>query len=141
MAERLLLRRMLRRCQPNATAPGCKTILTKTIYEQQCCYTTAAAATDTDGENYEMEKNNPWLILPPFTPTADGCSIGKRLYGRPDETDTTALKWITKCCPHLPRSLVQKLFRLRQVHFSFLLLRMQTLAQLSNKSEQMNPSS
>ncbi|KAL0387045.1 UNVERIFIED_CONTAM: RNA pseudouridine synthase 4, mitochondrial [Sesamum radiatum] len=27
----------------------------------------------------------------------------------------TALKWIIKCCPHLPRSLVQKLFRLRQV--------------------------
>lgn len=113
MAERLLLRRMLRRWQPNATAPSCKTIITKTIHEQHCCYTTAAAATD--GENYEKEKNNPWLILPPFSPTADGCSIGKKLYGRPDETNTTALKWITKCCPQLPRSLVQKLFRLRQV--------------------------
>ncbi|KAA8545818.1 hypothetical protein F0562_020731 [Nyssa sinensis] len=30
-------------------------------------------------------------------------------------TTTTALKWILRCCPQLPRSLVQKLFRLRQV--------------------------
>ncbi|XP_057782951.1 RNA pseudouridine synthase 4, mitochondrial [Salvia miltiorrhiza] len=110
MAERLLIRQILRRWQPNAAVPSCKIKLIKAIYEQQCCYTAGA-----NGENYEKEKNHQWLILPPFTPTADGSSIGKKLYGRTDETNTTALKWILKCCPHLPRSLVQKLFRLRQV--------------------------
>ncbi|KAH6811820.1 Pseudouridine synthase family protein [Perilla frutescens var. frutescens] len=112
MAERLLLRQIIRRLQPYSAAPSCKIILSKAIYEQQCFYSAAAA---TNVENYEKKRNNQWLILPPFTPTADGCSIGKRLCGRPGETNTTALKWILKCCPHLPRSLVQKLFRLRQV--------------------------
>ncbi|KAH6813416.1 hypothetical protein C2S51_022434, partial [Perilla frutescens var. frutescens] len=112
MAERLLLRQIIHRLLPYAAAPSCKIILSKAIYEQQCFYSAAAA---TNVENYEKKRNNQWLILPPFTPTADGCSIGKRLCGRPEETNTTALKWILKCCPHLPRSLVQKLFRLRQV--------------------------
>lgn len=112
MAERLLLRQILRRWQPNATAPSCNIILTKAINEQHCCYSAVAA---TKVENCKKEKHNQWLVLPPFTPAADGGSIGKRMYGRPEETNTTALKWILKCCPHLPRSLVQKLFRLRQV--------------------------
>lgn len=129
MAERLLFRQILRRWQPNAASPKCKITLNNAIYEQKCCYTTAA-----NGENYEKEKNNQWLILPPFTTTADGSSIGKKLYGRPDETNTTALKWILKCCPHLPRSLVQKLFRLRQVHFLiFLLLGLLNAWAASNK--------
>lgn len=114
MAVRLLLRRW----QPNAAAPGCGITFNKAIYVRQCCYSAAAA---TNSENNDKEKNIQWLILPPFTPTADGSSIGKKLYGRPEETSaTTALKWILKCCPHLPRSLVQKLFRLRQVHFIFI---------------------
>ncbi|XP_041991413.1 RNA pseudouridine synthase 4, mitochondrial-like [Salvia splendens] len=105
MAERLLLRQIIRR---PATV---KIILTKLVYEQKCWYTAAS-----DGENYDKEKNtNQWLILPPFNPAPDASSIGKKLYGRPDETNASALNWILKCCPHLPRSLVQKLFRLRQV--------------------------
>ncbi|KAI3448137.1 hypothetical protein Pfo_004802 [Paulownia fortunei] len=113
MTERLLLREMLRKWRPNAAASSVKGIITKAIYEQQYYYSTATA---TNGENCEKEKNyNKWLILPPFTPAADGCSIGKKLCGRPADTNMTALKWILKCCPHLPRCLVQKLFRLRQI--------------------------
>ena len=44
-----------------------------------------------------------WLNLPPFSLTP---------------TPTTALKWVLRCCPHLPRTLVHKLFRLRQVRRS-----------------------
>ncbi|WOL17473.1 RNA pseudouridine synthase 4, mitochondrial [Canna indica] len=59
-----------------------------------------------------------WLTLPPFTPPVDAASVGKELAGRtsaPETEPMTALKWIRRCCPHLPTSLVQKLFRLRQV--------------------------
>ncbi|PIN22421.1 23S rRNA pseudouridine(955/2504/2580) synthase [Handroanthus impetiginosus] len=113
MAERLILREMVRRWRPNAAPSGITGILTKEIYEQQYSYCTATA---TDGEKCEKERNyDQWLILPPFTPAADGCSIGKKLSGQPADTNMTALKWILKCCPHLPRCLVQKLFRLRQV--------------------------
>lgn len=59
-----------------------------------------------------------WLTLPPYTHTIDGSSLGKQIYtnNSPEEkAETTAFKWIIKCCPQLPRSLVQKLFRLRQV--------------------------
>ncbi|KAL1544303.1 RNA pseudouridine synthase 4, mitochondrial-like [Salvia divinorum] len=110
MAERLLLRQIIRRWRPNTAAPSCKITSTKAACERKCFYTAAS-----DGENYEKEKNNQWLILPPFKPAPDASSIGKKLYGRPDETNATALKWILKCCPHLPSSLVHKLFRLRQV--------------------------
>ncbi|XP_047975856.1 RNA pseudouridine synthase 4, mitochondrial isoform X2 [Salvia hispanica] len=106
MAERLLLRQIIRRWRADTAAPSCKIILTKLFYEQKCWYTAAS-----DGENKVYQ----WLILPPFNPAPDASSIGKKLYGRPEETNATALKWILKCCPHLPRSLVQKLFRLRQV--------------------------
>ncbi|KAL8540398.1 hypothetical protein ACS0TY_001852 [Phlomoides rotata] len=112
MAERLLLREMFRRWQPNAAASSYQIIFTKAISERSHCYTTA---TNTNGEKCELEKNDQWLRLPPFTPTPDGCSVGKKLYGLQVDTKTTALKWITKCCPHLPRSLVQKLFRIRQI--------------------------
>uniref|UniRef100_A0A7C9CD17 Pseudouridine synthase RsuA/RluA-like domain-containing protein n=1 Tax=Opuntia streptacantha TaxID=393608 RepID=A0A7C9CD17_OPUST len=59
-----------------------------------------------------------WVTLPLFNTTIDSNSLGKRLTGEgnePIESTTTALKWVLRCCPHLPRSLVQKLFRLRQV--------------------------
>ncbi|KAK6143569.1 hypothetical protein DH2020_023917 [Rehmannia glutinosa] len=113
MAEKHFVRELFRQWRPNAAASSFRGVLTKGTYEQQYYYSTATA---TNGENCEKEKNyNQWLILPPFTPTADGSSIGKELYGRPADTNTTALKWILKCCPHLPRCLVQKLFRLRQI--------------------------
>ncbi|KAK1395081.1 RNA pseudouridine synthase 4, mitochondrial [Heracleum sosnowskyi] len=59
-----------------------------------------------------------WLTLPPFTHTINGSSLGKEIYSKEspeDKGETTAFKWIIKCCPQLPKSLVQKLFRLRQV--------------------------
>ncbi|EOA30480.1 hypothetical protein CARUB_v10013603mg [Capsella rubella] len=63
-----------------------------------------------------------WLTLPPFSPTVDGTAVGKELAsegdsitGSTDSSTTTALRWILRCRPDLPRTLVQKLFRLRQV--------------------------
>ncbi|KAK4405193.1 RNA pseudouridine synthase 4, mitochondrial [Sesamum angolense] len=104
---------MFRLWRHNAAASSVRGILTKTVCEQQYYCATAAA---TNGENCEKGKNDSrWLILPPFDPAVDGSSIGKKLCGGPTDSSMTALKWIIKCCPHLPRSLVQKLFRLRQV--------------------------
>ncbi|KAL6531779.1 hypothetical protein OROMI_028142 [Orobanche minor] len=111
MADRLLVRQLLRQWRPSAATSRFKVILTKETYEQQCFY-----ATSTNGKSCEKEKDyNQWLVLPPFTPNADGCSIGKQLHGLPADANMTAIKWILKSCPHLPRSLVQKLFRLRQI--------------------------
>lgn len=60
-----------------------------------------------------------WFTLPPFTPSVNGAELGKAIScsGAKTKADatTTALKWVLRCCPELPRSLVQKLFRLRQV--------------------------
>ncbi|XP_076951295.1 RNA pseudouridine synthase 4, mitochondrial-like [Bidens hawaiensis] len=59
-----------------------------------------------------------WLTLPPFNATVNGASLGKHIAGKRQPTvngDETAIKWVMRCCPQLPRSLVQKLFRLRQV--------------------------
>ncbi|XP_027361518.1 RNA pseudouridine synthase 4, mitochondrial [Abrus precatorius] len=53
-----------------------------------------------------------WLTLPPVTGAA------ATLKGKEKQlsaTSTTALKWVLRCCPHLPRALVHKLFRLRHV--------------------------
>ncbi|QCD91929.1 ribosomal large subunit pseudouridine synthase C [Vigna unguiculata] len=58
-----------------------------------------------------------WLTLPPVTASATVEVKGKRK-GSGNElssTPTTALKWIVRCCPNLPISLLHKLFRLRQV--------------------------
>ncbi|ESQ47954.1 hypothetical protein EUTSA_v10020633mg [Eutrema salsugineum] len=62
-----------------------------------------------------------WLTLPPFSPTIDAAAVGKELFSDGDSVkassdgSTTALRWILRCRPDLPRTLVQKLFRLRQV--------------------------
>ncbi|TKY71262.1 RNA pseudouridine synthase 4 [Spatholobus suberectus] len=59
-----------------------------------------------------------WLTLPPVSATAtlegEGNGNGNELSSNP----TTALKWVLRCCPHLPRPLVHKLFRLRQVRIA-----------------------
>ncbi|XP_048634885.1 RNA pseudouridine synthase 4, mitochondrial [Brassica napus] len=83
---------------------------------QRRSYTTALADDDDD-------PRGKWLTLPPFSPTIDAAAVGKELsFGDGDSivkgsTDgsTTALRWILRCRPDLPRNLVQKLFRLRQV--------------------------
>ncbi|XP_029130867.1 RNA pseudouridine synthase 4, mitochondrial isoform X2 [Cajanus cajan] len=70
---------------------------------------------------------NKWLTLPPVTSTATmevkakvkakamalALALGKE--NQISSTPTTALKWVVRCCPNLPRALVHKLFRLRQV--------------------------
>ncbi|OAY82176.1 RNA pseudouridine synthase 4, mitochondrial [Ananas comosus] len=66
-----------------------------------------------------------WLALPPFAaPPVDPSSLAKKMMfcggGYPagcsgDDYTTTALKWVRRCCPDLPATLVHKLFRLRQV--------------------------
>lgn len=84
-------------------------------------YTTALAD---DGDNDPRGK---WLTLPPFSPTIDAAKVGKELSFEDGESivkgstdgSTTALRWILRCRPDLPRNLVQKLFRLRQVRVSF----------------------
>ncbi|KAH1267869.1 RNA pseudouridine synthase 4, mitochondrial [Glycine max] len=52
-----------------------------------------------------------WLTLPPVSASSSASVELNQL----SSTPTTALKWVVRCCPHLPRALVHKLFRLRQV--------------------------
>ncbi|KAJ6716559.1 MITOCHONDRIAL RNA PSEUDOURIDINE SYNTHASE [Salix koriyanagi] len=75
--------------------------------------------TNSKSQNHcENEKRGKWFTLPPYTPTINGSVLGKALSAKiPAKvaSETTALKWVLRCCPELPRNLVQKLFRLRQV--------------------------
>ncbi|GLT98179.1 hypothetical protein SLE2022_156950 [Rubroshorea leprosula] len=73
-----------------------------------------------EGSNGNKEREGKWFTLPPFTKHVNGAAIGRQLAanasgGAKAGTETTALKWVLRCCPELPRSLVHKLFRLRQV--------------------------
>ncbi|GLT51223.1 hypothetical protein SLA2020_246460 [Shorea laevis] len=73
-----------------------------------------------EGSNGNKEKVGKWFTLPTFTKHVNGAAIGRQLAadasaGVKAGTETTALKWVLRCCPELPRSLVHKLFRLRQV--------------------------
>ncbi|XP_075474476.1 RNA pseudouridine synthase 4, mitochondrial [Primulina tabacum] len=115
MAVRILHRVIFRRRRPNTYAAGLRGTLAAVSYQHQYFSNTAVAA---HGENSREESDSKWLILPPFTPFADDSAIGKLISQKKDSDaspTTTALKWILICYPHLPRSLVQKLFRLRQV--------------------------
>lgn len=82
---------------------------------------TAAAASETlTKRETDKKQQGKWLILPPFNSELNGAVLGKAISGKSSAdvaaaSETTALKWVMKCCPQLPRSLVQKLFRLRQV--------------------------
>ncbi|KAK2985839.1 hypothetical protein RJ640_018705 [Escallonia rubra] len=114
---------LLRRASANSPAisaacTGARTLY-PTYYERRSHYATATDAL-TGGEN--GNKKDKWFTLPPFASTIDGSAIGKDISrrrsgnrGESPTSTTTALKWVTRCCPQLPRSLVQKLFRLRQV--------------------------
>ncbi|XP_010943216.1 RNA pseudouridine synthase 4, mitochondrial isoform X2 [Elaeis guineensis] len=91
---------------------------------QRCSYTTTIAASSSYSSAREEEagwrkEKGRWLTLPPFAPPVDASYVRKAIASgqRPagEEEPTTALKWVRRCCPHLPMSLVQKLFRLRQV--------------------------
>ncbi|GLJ15558.1 hypothetical protein SUGI_0255570 [Cryptomeria japonica] len=73
----------------------------------------------THNEDAEEKGSRRWLTLPPFTSTVDSTALGKHLINsssnNPTPSPTTALKWVAQCCPHIPHTLIQKLFRLRQV--------------------------
>ncbi|GAB2219818.1 hypothetical protein Droror1_Dr00007455 [Drosera rotundifolia] len=82
-----------------------------------------------DGESDDGAKGREnWFALPPFSTAVDASSLGKKLAsggagGGEDAAspvNMTALKWVLRCCPQLPRSLVHKLFRLRQVRREWL---------------------
>ncbi|KAH7659888.1 23S rRNA pseudouridine(955/2504/2580) synthase protein [Dioscorea alata] len=69
-------------------------------------------------EDPQGERAGKWLSLPPFSPSIDSSLISKEIAGQASlekREPITALKWVRRCCPELPMSLIQKLFRLRQV--------------------------
>ncbi|MCL7047689.1 hypothetical protein MKW94_017895 [Papaver nudicaule] len=95
-------------------------------------YATAAVKSEEEEEEKSCSSNDKkkntgkWFTLPPYTPNAnDVVSVSKEFSrvqrqkigeeaSEPKST-MTAMKWVTRCCPRIPRSLIQKLFRLRQV--------------------------
>ncbi|XP_052193697.1 RNA pseudouridine synthase 4, mitochondrial isoform X2 [Diospyros lotus] len=83
------------------------------------CQSRFSTTLDDAMESKKEKKKGEWLTLPPFSSTIDGAELGKELAGLGSENKgdpkVTAIKWVLRCCPQLPRSLVQKLFRLRQV--------------------------
>ena len=118
-----LLRLINLRSPPFTTARGGLRLSISALHMLHSHYATATETFTKEPKHYNNNKDK-WYTLPPFTPTLNGTAIGKELSGgrtqsKPDVSNTnttTALKWVLRCCPDLPRSLVQKLFRLRQVH-------------------------
>ncbi|XP_071930921.1 RNA pseudouridine synthase 4, mitochondrial isoform X2 [Coffea arabica] len=117
MADRSLLRRVILRSTPLATV---------FVLGKSRVLTCEKKLEPENEKTTTISKKGNWYALPPFTPSVDGAALGKTIAHRQTEkkhkaSDTTststmtALKWVTRCCPELPRSLVQKLFRLRQV--------------------------
>ncbi|XP_057963538.1 RNA pseudouridine synthase 4, mitochondrial [Malania oleifera] len=93
--------------------------------ERRCHYAASpsADASSDEPKSRKVKNKGEWFTLPPFAPTVNASALGRSLAVRHTDprgdtstaTATTALKWVLRCCPQLPRSLVQKLFRLRQV--------------------------
>ncbi|XP_048337218.2 RNA pseudouridine synthase 4, mitochondrial isoform X5 [Ziziphus jujuba] len=132
MANPKLLRRILLRSPLNDTVLDGARLFFSPFHEWRSHYSSIAPETLTQEENPGDNNSNKWFTLPPYTSTVDGGILGKEIarnrlenkndaaIGRgaanpPYSSSTTALKWVVRCCPELPRSLVQKLFRLRQV--------------------------
>ncbi|KAL6209851.1 hypothetical protein ACLB2K_020790 [Fragaria x ananassa] len=116
MPNRLLLRRILLR--PPLSSSSAESAVDR-IFRTFRSYST----TQTVNED-NQKRGNKWFTLLPFTDTVNGAALGRELsrsvgrdgYAKPSAAAaTTALKWVTRCCPEIPRSLVHKLFRLRQV--------------------------
>ncbi|KAJ4894035.1 RNA pseudouridine synthase 4 [Raphanus sativus] len=106
------LRRHLRSPPPTISAAYRDPIRALYSANQLRSYSSALADDDDD------DRRGKWLTLPPFSPTIDAAAVGKELSFDGDSVakgSTTALRWILRCRPDLPRNLVQKLFRLRQV--------------------------
>ncbi|KAF3435477.1 hypothetical protein FNV43_RR22566 [Rhamnella rubrinervis] len=129
MSPKLLRRRILLRSQAHAVLFGGERQSITAFHEWRANY---ASETLTQGEKRGDENGDKWFTLPPYTVTVDGAILGKGISRKRREprndavgghgaavsaytASTTALKWVLRCRPELPRSLVQKLFRLRQV--------------------------
>lgn len=128
-----LLRRILLRSQPHAVVYGGERQSITSFHEWRANYSSIASETFTQEEKRGDKNGKKWFTLPQYTATVDGAVLGKgisrkRRESKNDAVDgrgamsvytasTTALKWVLRCCPEVPRSLVQKLFRLRQVGF------------------------
>ncbi|CAI9104577.1 OLC1v1003280C1 [Oldenlandia corymbosa var. corymbosa] len=127
MADFSVIRRCVSRSSPLFAVFRLKESRTSNSFQLRCPYGSSAAVEEEEEDfgSYKIDKKeNKWFTLPPFTPTVDGAVLGKaisrsHMSGRekgPSAVSTvTALKWVIRCCPELPRSLVQKLFRLRRV--------------------------
>ncbi|XP_072970326.1 RNA pseudouridine synthase 4, mitochondrial-like isoform X1 [Typha angustifolia] len=101
-------------------------------------YSTIASASHVNNGARGAKEKGKWLELPPFTPPIDASSLGRKISGKTHvekSVPITALKWVRRCCPNLPMSLVQKLFRLRQVRKN---LTTTTVSCTSSHSEQLH---
>lgn len=118
MLNSIFLRRLLRRSQPVTAFTG----EIRSIYSSPC---EIRYFSSTAEEQKCTKSRGKWFTLPPVGNSVNGAALGEKLAGRRKESNisacdnVTALKWVLRCCPELPRSLVQKLFRLRQVCFRF----------------------
>ncbi|KAM3291488.1 RNA putativeuridine synthase 4, mitochondrial isoform X1 [Capsicum chacoense] len=116
-----LLRRVLHRYRKLLAATDGVNTLYSSFYRCQCRYATTVTDEQQGYNSRNENEKGKWFTLPPFTATVDGAALGRELAGvkmdvkENSSNNITALKWIQRCCPELPKSLVQKLFRLRQV--------------------------
>ncbi|XWS54741.1 hypothetical protein CRYUN_Cryun10bG0115000 [Craigia yunnanensis] len=114
-----LLSRLLR-SQPYAIDGGTGLIISA-LHQLRSHYSTTTELSvehPNDEGNSEKKKESKWFTLPPFAKTVNASVLRAKLARKPHlkaTDETTALKWVLKCCPELPRNLIQKLFRLRQV--------------------------
>ncbi|GMN37755.1 hypothetical protein TIFTF001_007076 [Ficus carica] len=125
MANPGLLRRLLLRSLSPTGDHGVSRLSPSTFRHQLSLHSTATVPPETFSRKEKPAEKNAtkWFTLPPYTAAVDGAVLGKEIAGakndgvklRQASNSTTALKWIVRCCPELPRNLVQKLFRLRQV--------------------------
>ncbi|XP_047250999.1 RNA pseudouridine synthase 4, mitochondrial isoform X4 [Capsicum annuum] len=116
-----LLRRVFHRYRKLLAATDGVNTLYSSFYRCQCHYATTVTDEQQGYNSRNENEKGKWFTLPPFTATVDGAALGRELAGvkmdvkENSSNNITALKWIQRCCPELPKSLVQKLFRLRQV--------------------------
>lgn len=117
MPDPLFLRRHLFLSGSSPSATGGPRLLASLLQKLSSYYEEQTRSYNTSSSN---RITGSWLTLPPFDGTADGAALGREAsHGGsaelPTAAATSALKWVSRCCPELSRSLVQKLFRLRQV--------------------------
>ena len=116
MLSATFLRRLLHQSPPlSATARG--------VASLHRFSSSAVDEAPVEDQRRDGKARGRWVTLPPFDHSRiDGAALGREIVSRREEASsggggTTALKWVLRCCPDLPRNLVQKLFRLRQVSF------------------------